>query len=64
METIGKNVVKLDFVMAYCAQFSTAICIICGSILHIPLSTTHCMVGAIFGIMAARKLAFVQRAFE
>ena len=64
METVGKDVVKLDFVKAYCAQFSTAVCIICGSILNIPLSTTHCMVGALFGIMFANKLAFVDKAFQ
>lgn len=63
METVGKKVVKLDFVKGFCAQFSTAICVICGSILKIPLSTTHCMVGALFGIIIANKLSFVQRAY-
>lgn len=62
METVGKKVVKLNFPMAFCAQFSTAICVICGSILRIPLSTTHCMVGSLFGIILANKMTFVQRA--
>ena len=33
METVGKNVIKLDFAKGFCAQFSTATLIICGSIL-------------------------------
>ena len=63
METVGKKVVKLDYTKGYCAQFSTAICVICGSVAKIPLSTTHCMVGALFGIMLANKLQFVRRAY-
>ena len=63
METVGKKVVRLDFVKGYCAQFSTAIAVICGSILKIPLSTTHCMVGALFGIIIANKMDFVKRAY-
>ena len=64
METVGKKVVQIDFVKGYCAQFSTAICVICGSILKIPLSTTHCMVGALFGIVIAQKMQCVKRAYE
>lgn len=63
METVGKKVVKLDYPKGFCAQFSTAICVICGSILKIPLSTTHCMVGALFGIIIANKMDFVKRAY-
>ena len=59
MLTVGKKVVKLDYTKGYCAQFSVACCVILGSILEIPLSTTHCMVGALFGIIASNKLKFV-----
>ena len=59
METVGKKVVKLDFVKGYCAQFSTATLVIFGSILKVPLSSTHCMIGALFGIALANKLNFV-----
>ena len=60
METVGKKVVKLDYARGFCAQFSTAISVICGSLLGLPLSTTHCMVGALFGIIAANKIPFVK----
>lgn len=63
METVGKKVVKLDYPKGFCAQFATACCIIFGSILKIPLSTTHCMVGALFGIMIANRMDFVKRAY-
>ena len=59
MTTVGTKVVKLDYAKGFCAQFSVACCIIMGSILKIPLSTTHCMVGALFGIIAANKMKFV-----
>lgn len=63
METVGKKVVKLDYCKGFCAQFAVAVCVIFGSILKIPLSTTHCMVGALFGILVCNKLDFVKRAY-
>ena len=51
METVGKKVVKLDFTKGFCAQFATAVTVICGSLLGLPLSTTHCMIGSLFGII-------------
>ena len=63
MVTIGKRVVKLDYCKGYCAQFSVAITVIFGSILKIPLSTTHCMVGGLFGLMITNKWNFVRKAY-
>jgi phosphate/sulfate permease len=59
MVTVGKNVIKLDFYKGYSCQFATAICIILGTRLGIPLSTTHCMVGSLFGIVIANKTSSV-----
>ena len=55
METVGKNVVKLDFAKGFTAQFATAVSVNCGSIIGMPLSTTHCMVGALLGLILAQK---------
>ena len=63
METVGKKVLKLNFVKGFCAQFATAVSVICGSLLGLPLSTTQCMVGSLLGIVLAEKLSFVRFAY-
>ena len=55
METVGKDIIVLDYQKGFCAQFSTAICVCLGSSLGIPLSTTHCMIGSLAGIVLAGK---------
>ena len=55
METVGKDIVILDFQKGFTAQFSTATCVCLGSSLGLPLSTTHCMVGALAGTYIASK---------
>ena len=64
METVGKNVIKLDFYKGYSCQFATANCIILGTRLGIPLSTTHCMVGSLFGIVLANKTSYVNATYR
>lgn len=64
METVGKKVIKLDFYKGFSCQFATANCIIMGSRLGIPLSTTHCMVGSLFGIVLCNKLGLVKNVYE
>jgi len=63
METVGKKVVELDFAKGFTAQFATALSVNCGTILGMPLSTTHCMVGSLLGLMLARKLKVVQKVY-
>ena len=60
METVGKKVIKLNFVKGFCCQFSTAVSVICGSLLGLPLSTTHCMVGSLLGVVFSEYLNFVK----
>ena len=57
METVGKKVVRLDFAKGFSAQFSTAMSVSLGSIMGLPLSTTHCMVGALFGLILSQKFS-------
>ena len=55
METVGKKVIKLDFPKGFSAQFATAFAVILGTVLGMPLSTTHCMVGSLLGLVLASK---------
>lgn len=55
METVGKKVIKLDFPKGFSAQFATAFAVILGTVLGMPLSTTHCMVGSLIGLVLAGK---------
>lgn len=57
METVGKKVVKLDYPKGFTAQFATAVTVNVGSIIGIPLSTTHCMVGSLMGLIVATKFS-------
>lgn len=58
METVGNKIVVLDFQKGFAAQFSAACCVCIGSSYGLPLSTTHCMVGAIFGLIATEKTKY------
>lgn len=63
METVGKKVVKLDFAKGFSAQFATAMSINLGTVLGLPLSTTHCMVGALFGILIISRLSLIKEVY-
>ena len=64
METVGKNVIKLDFYKGFSGQIATATSIIFGSSLGLPLSTTHCMIGALIGIALTNKLSLVKKIYS
>ena len=55
MKTVGKDIVILDFMKGFSSQFATAACVCFGSSLGLPLSTTHCCIGALGGIFLAGK---------
>ena len=61
METVGEGVIKLDYQRAFSCQVATAACVVIGTSFGYPLSTTHCMVGSLFGILVCQKLKIGQR---
>ena len=64
METVGKKVIKLDFAKGFSAQFATAMSVNIGTAVGMPLSTTHCMVGALCGLVLAEKIDRVKNSYQ
>ncbi|TMW69049.1 hypothetical protein Poli38472_001205 [Pythium oligandrum] len=61
MDTIGKNICIVSFDRAFCTEFSSACTVVVCSLLNIPVSTTHCQVGAVVCIsMAAKESGSIQ----
>ena len=63
MATIGGDVIVLDYMKGFSSQFATAICVSFGSSLGIPLSTTHCIVGALAGVHIAGSSQQMKKAY-
>lgn len=63
MITIGKDIIKLDYMKGFSSQFSAAISVCLGSSLGLPLSTTHCIVGAIGGTHITTQMGYVRNVY-
>ena len=56
METIGKRITELTPSRGFAAQLAAATTIVIASRLGMPVSTTHCLVGAVLGVGLARGI--------
>ena len=56
IETIGKKITELTPTRGFAAEFGAAATILLASKLGLPISTTHALVGAVFGVGMARGL--------
>lgn len=56
IETIGKKITELTPTRGFCAEFGAATTILVASKLGLPISTTHCLVGAVLGVGLARGI--------
>ena len=57
METIGKKITEVTPSRGFCAEFSAATTVLVCSKLGMPVSTTHCIVGAVIGVGFARGIS-------
>jgi len=57
METIGKKITELTPTRGFSAEFGAAMTILIASKLGLPISTTHCIVGAVLGVGLARGIS-------
>jgi inorganic phosphate transporter, PiT family len=56
IETIGKKITELTPTRGFCAEFGAAATILVASRLGLPISTTHCLVGAVLGVGLAKGM--------
>ena len=56
IETIGSKITELTPTRGFCAEFGAALTILLASKLGMPISTTHALVGAVFGVGLARGI--------
>ena len=64
LEMVGKKIQVLDFQKSFCVQFSSSIAIMLGSYFGYPLSSTHCNIGSLFGLMAAENFGWFRDIYE
>lgn len=57
IETIGKKITELTPTRGFCAEFGAAATILLASKLGLPVSTTHCIVGAVLGVGLAKGIS-------
>ncbi|MEX0961745.1 MAG: inorganic phosphate transporter [Simkaniaceae bacterium] len=57
IETIGKKITELTPTRGFSAEFGAATTILLASKLGLPVSTTHCIVGAVLGVGLARGIS-------
>ncbi len=56
IETVGKKITELTPTRGFCAEFGAATTILIASKMGMPISTTHCLVGAVLGVGLARGI--------
>jgi len=48
IERIGKELTAINFQRGFCIEFGSTMSIIIATVLEMPVSTTHCQIGAVF----------------
>lgn len=45
--TVGEKLTKIDYQKGFCIEFSSCVTVVIATILHLPVSTTHCQIGSV-----------------
>jgi len=59
MKTVGEEITQLNNSRGFCIDFSTASTVLFASVLGLPISTTHVVVGSVVGVGTARGVELV-----
>lgn len=60
VKTLGHKITKLQCLDGFCAELASALSIYLATFLGAPVSTTHVITGAIYGVGAAKRLSAVR----
>ncbi len=60
MKTMGTGITKITSLEGFCAQTAGSITLYISEALHVPVSTTHTITGAIMGVGAVKRLSAVR----
>mmetsp|Transcript_18335 Transcript_18335/g.27452 ORF Transcript_18335/g.27452 Transcript_18335/m.27452 type:complete len:514 (+) Transcript_18335:2-1543(+) len=55
-DTVGKRIIKLTPSRSYATQMGAALAVLLSSVLGMPVSTSHCLVGSVLGVGLAQGL--------
>jgi sodium-dependent phosphate transporter len=50
IETVGKNLTAINYQRGFCIEFGSTLSVVIATILEVPVSTTHCQIGAVVSI--------------
>ncbi|KAL1530736.1 hypothetical protein AB1Y20_001635 [Prymnesium parvum] len=59
ISTVGSKITALTPQRSFSSQIGAAIAVLSSSVLGLPVSTSHCLVGAVFGVTLAEKICGV-----
>jgi PiT family inorganic phosphate transporter len=60
MKTMGTGITKITSLEGFCAQTAGSLTLYISEFLHVPVSTTHTITGAIMGVGAVKRLTAVR----
>jgi phosphate/sulfate permease len=62
--TVGTGITKLTPTTSYATQIGAAAAVLASSVIGLPVSTSHCLVGAVVGVSLTQRYALQQEDAE